>query len=584
MNTFEIVASTVRKAFDKEGLQDSDIILSNTKNIDFGDYQVNGVMGAAKHRKTNPRELAQKVADNLMEDAKSPDSPIEKAEVAGPGFINLRLKDSHFDKAVTKMLGDPHLDVAKTRKDDVIILDYSSPNLAKEMHVGHLRSTIIGDSISRISSFLGAKVVPQNHVGDWGTQFGMLIAYMEEEEKLKGGADSVGKFEIKDLEEFYRNAKKRFDEDEDFANFARERVYALQHGDPKIMELWKKFVDASLVHANDIYERLGVLLKGVPVMGESMYNYDLPLVVDDLLKKGIAEEKDGTVLVYFEDERTQDDKEPLGYIIRKNDGSYLYSTTDLSTIRHAVGELKGNKLWYVVDKRQASHFDHLFAIARKAGYLPENVEALHIPFGTMMGEDGKPFKTRTGGTVKLAELLDEALSRSEELVKSKNPDLPADKIKEIARKVGIGAVKYADLSKNRQSDYVFKWDGMLSFEGNTAPYLQYAYTRVRSLLKKAGDFEKEGGVGLDQTVERELALALIQFEEIVEESFKNTAPHILAGHVYKVAQVFSKFYEACPILNSEEPARSQRLRLALLSSMVAKTGLELLGIEVMEEM
>ena len=572
MNLHQTVAREAEAAFQAAGIGGSAIVLQPAKNADFGDFQINGVMGAAKQAKQNPRELAQKVADALAGNA-----VIESAEVAGPGFINLRLAADFLAKNLQTALSDSRFGVAEAADKKTVVIDYSSPNLAKEMHVGHLRSSIIGDSIARILGFLGHKVIPQNHVGDWGTQFGMLVAYMVAQQQ------DNAEFKLADLEQFYREAKVRFDEDTAFADTAREYVVKLQGGDETVLALWKQFVEISLSHAQNVYDSLGLLLTPDDVAGESKYNDDLQVVVDDLSAKGLAVDDDGAKVVFL-DEFKNKEGEPAAYIVQKSGGGFLYSTTDLACIRDYVGRLQGDRLLYVVDHRQGLHFAQLFATSRKAGYLPENVEAEFIGFGTMMGKDGKPFKTRSGDTVKLVDLLDEAVERATALVQSKNSELSAEEAANIGRTVGIGAVKYADLSKNRTSDYVFDWDSMLSFEGNTAPYLQYAYTRVQSVFRKAGEWDANAQAVLSEPLEKQLALELLKFEDVLQNAADTAYPHYLAAYLYQVATLFSRFYEACPILKAEGVARNSRLQLAKLTGDTLKQGLELLGIETLEVM
>ena len=637
MNLYQTVEREAQAAFAAAGIADSPVVLQPTKNAEHGDFQINGVMGAAKKAKQNPRELAQKVAEVLADNA-----VIESAEVAGPGFINLRLRPEFLAQNIQTALNDARFGVAKTDKPQTVVIDYSSPNLAKEMHVGHLRSSIIGDSISRVLEFMGNTVIRQNHVGDWGTQFGMLVAYLVEQQK-----DNAA-FELADLEQFYRAAKVRFDEDPAFADTAREYVVKLQGGDETVLALWKQFVDISLSHAQAVYDTLGLKLRPEDVAGESTYNNDLQPVVDDLAQKGLAVEDDGAKVVFL-DEFKNKEGEPAAFIVQKQGGGFLYASTDLACLRYRVGTLHADRLLYVVDHRQALHFEQLFTTSRKAGYLPEDVKAEFIGFGTMMGKDGKPFKTRSGDTVKLVDLLDEAINRAEQVVKEKNPKwqltteledglkkissltnsdnlknklkynlenkkleitlendvvyhLPIDKIdkivrgaeeytdtalsdaEKIARVVGIGAVKYADLSKNRTSDYVFDWDAMLSFEGNTAPYLQYAYTRVQSVFRKAGEWDATASTVLTEPLEKQLAAELLKFEDVLQSVADTAYPHYLAAYLYQTATLFSRFYEACPILKAEGATRNSRLQLAKLTGDTLKQGLDLLGIDVLDVM
>ena len=572
MNLSHLLNREAEQAFAAAGIEGAPVVLQPAKNPEFGDFQINGVMGAAKQRKQNPRELAQKVAEAL-----AGNGLIASAEVAGPGFINLRLNPQFLAKQVHAALQSGRLGVAQAAAPQTIVIDYSSPNLAKEMHVGHLRSSIIGDSLNRVHSFLGHRVIAQNHVGDWGTQFGMLVAYLVEQQAQNEH------FELADLEQFYRNAKMRFDEDPAFADTAREYVVKLQSGDEAVLALWRQFVAMSLKHAQNVYNRLGVLLKPEDVRGESSYNADLQPVVDELLASGLAVDDGGTKVVFL-DEFKNKEGDPAAFIIQKQGGGFLYATTDLACIRYRVRELKANHIIYVVDTRQSLHFGQLFAASRKAGWLPENVKAEFIGFGTMMGKDGKPFKTRSGDTVKLVELLDEAVERATALVKEKNPELDNTTAAQIGRSVGIGAVKYADLSKNRTSDYIFDWDNMLSFEGNTAPYLQYAYTRVQSVLKKAGEWSRTEQPVLTEPLECQLAAELLKFEDVLQTVADSSYPHYLAAYLYQVASLFSRFYEACPILKAEGSARNTRLQLAALTGQTLQTGLSLLGIDTLEVM
>lgn len=568
MKLQQTLSNQIEQAFAVAGISGSPIVLQPAKDAKHGDFQINGVMGAAKKAGQNPRELAQKVADELHGKG-----AIASAEVAGPGFINLRLAADF----LAENLNSGSLNIEKTPNPQTVVIDYSSPNLAKEMHVGHLRSSIIGDSLARVLAFLGHNVIRQNHVGDWGTQFGMLVAYFVEQQQ------DNAEFKLADLEQFYRNAKVRFDEDAAFADLAREYVVKLQGGDAAVLALWQQFVEISLQHAEAVYAKLGLKLQRADVAGESSYNDDLQNVIDELTAKGLAVESDGAKVVFL-DEFKNKDGEPAAFIVQKQGGGFLYATTDFACMRYRVGKLGANRLMYVVDTRQDLHFKQLFSASRKAGWLPENVSAEFIGFGTMMGKDGKPFKTRSGDTVKLVDLLDEAVERATALVREKNADLSAEEVAQIGEVVGIGAVKYADLSKNRTSDYVFDWDNMLSFEGNTAPYLQYAYTRVQSVFKKAGEWNVQAALKLEQPLEQQLAVELLKFEDVVASVAETSYPHYLAAYLYQLATLFSRFYEACPILKAQGDVCDSRLKLAKLTAETMKTGLDLLGIDVLEVM
>ncbi|WMP16392.1 arginine--tRNA ligase [Thiothrix lacustris] len=553
-------------------------IVKPSARPEFGDYQANGVMAAAKQLKTNPRELATRLLETLdLSDL------AEKLEVAGPGFINIHLKNEWLSGALRGGR------MQYTPTDQTIVVDYSGPNLAKEMHVGHLRSTIIGDAVVRVLEFQGHKVIRQNHVGDWGTQFGMLIAHMVSLADKNGGVSGVEP-QLADLETFYREAKQRFDAEPDFANAARDYVVKLQSGDAECLQLWQQFIDTSLHHCEAIYARLGVSLTRADVMPESAYNADLANVVSDLQAKGLLVEDQGAQCAFLDEFKNKDGSiTPI--IVQKTGGGYLYATSDLAAVRYRSGTLKADRALYFTDARQALHFQQVFLLARKAGFASEAISLEHMPFGNMLGEDGKPFKTRTGGTVKLVDLLAEAEERAFALVTDKNPELDETERHDIARTVGIGAVKYADLSKNRNSDYIFNWESMLSFEGNTAPYLQYAYARIKSIFRKAGvtpPFEKGGlgGISLHEPAERTLAMKLLQFTEATDSVAKEGLPNHLCTYLYELAGNFMSFYESCPILKDgvAEEVRNSRLQLANLTAQTLQTGLGLLGIGVMERM
>lgn len=558
-------------------------LIAPSKNVSFGDYQANGAMAAGKKMGLNPRELAQRVVEKL-----DLDEVAKKIEVAGPGFINIHLKEAWLGKQLADALNDGHLGVERAQPPQTVVIDYSSPNLAKEMHVGHLRSTIIGDTLARLLEFLGHKVIRQNHVGDWGTQFGMLIAELESH-LLQGEQADLA---LQDLETFYQQAKKHFDADESFAERARNYVVKLQGGDEKVLALWRQFRAVSLHHSEEIYEKLGVSLTAADVRGESAYNDDLAVVVKALKDQGLAQEDQGAQVVFLP-ELADKDGNPSPVIIQKKDGGYLYSTSDLASIRYRANTLLADRVMYFIDARQSLHMQQVFTVAKKAGFAPEKVSLEHHAFGTMMGEDGTPFKTRDGGTVKLASLLDEAVERAEAVVMEKDPALEADERKVVARKVGVGAVKYADLSKTRTHDYIFSWDAMLSFEGNTSPYLQYAYTRIRSIQRKAAEAGTIAGmvgntikIMIQAEQERSLALKCLQFEESLQQVAQDAYPHVLCTYLYDLSALFMAFYESCPILKAEVEVdvRNSRLNLCELVAQTLACGLNLLGIEVMERM
>ena len=547
-------------------------LLNQSNKPEFGDYQANGAMGAAKQLKTNPRELAHKILEQV-----DLEGIAEKTDIAGPGFINITLCNKFLAKALTESSCPTSINPQK------VVIDYSGPNLAKEMHVGHLRSTIIGDAIARILEYQGQEVIRQNHMGDWGTQFGMLIAELE----LQLSQGEQAELALSDLEIFYQQSKKHFDDDPAFADKARANVVKLQSGDNDCLKLWQQFITVSIAHNTEIYKQLNVGLKSEHIKPESAYNKDLNSIVNDLANQQLAVDSDGAKVVFLE-ELADKNGDPSPMIIQKSGGGFLYATTDLAALRYRANQLKADRILYFIDARQSLHMKQVFITGKKAGFAADDISLEHHAFGTMMGKDGKPFKTRTGGTVKLADLLNEAMDRAEQLVRQKNNDLDDQEIKEIARKVGIGAVKYADLCKTRTNDYIFDWDSMLSFEGNTAPYLQYAYTRIRSIFRKAeiniNSFS--ASIDISQPQEKQLVLKLLQFNDIVEQVAADCYPHTLCNYLYELSSLFMSFYEHCPILKPDVPDNiaKSRLQISAHSAAILKQGLDLLGIEVMDRM
>ena len=577
MNIQALLSEKVSQALIAAGAPaDCEPQVRQSAKVQFGDYQANGVMAVAKKLGMAPRQLAERVLSHL-----DLNGIANKVEIAGPGFINIFLDPAFLADNVNLALQSERLGVAKPQPQTIVV-DYSAPNVAKEMHVGHLRSTIIGDASVRTLEFLGHRVIRANHVGDWGTQFGMLIAYLEKQQQ-----ENAGEMALADLEGFYREAKKHYDEDEAFAERARSYVVKLQGGDEYFLQMWRKLVDITMSQNQITYDRLNVTLTRDDVMGESLYNPMLPGIVADLKAKGMAVESEGATVVFL-DEYKNKEGEPMGVIIQKKDGGYLYTTTDIACAKYRYETLHADRVLYYIDSRQHQHLMQAWTIVRKAGYVPESVPLEHHMFGMMLGKDGKPFKTRAGGTVKLADLLDEALERARRLVAEKNPDMPADELEKLANAVGIGAVKYADLSKNRTTDYIFDWDNMLAFEGNTAPYMQYAYTRVLSVFRKAGIDESAlaaAPVVISEDREAQLAARLLQFEETLAVVAREGTPHVMCAYLYDLAGLFSGFYEHCPILSAEsEEARNSRLKLALLTAKTLKLGLDTLGIETVERM
>lgn len=579
MNIKELLSSKTQAAMVALGLPaDTNTAVTISTKVEFGDYQINGAMAAAKLLKTNPRALAEQLVQqlDLAELA-------EKVEIAGPGFINVTLRKDWIAAQLAGASQNPRLTLSANPAPQTIVVDYSAPNLAKEMHVGHLRSTIIGDAVVRCLEFWGDKVIRQNHMGDWGTQFGMLIAHLED--KLAAGID-LEQVALADLEDFYREAKKRFDDEAGFADKSRDYVVKLQSGDVHCQKLWQLFIDTSIKHSDEVYKTLKVTLGHEHIKPESAYNAMLQPIVDSLKQQGLAVESEGALVVFLQ-ELADKEGNPSPFIVQKTGGGFLYATTDLAACQYRSFDLAADRIVIFTDARQALHFKQVELVARKAGLLKDHVAYDHCPFGTMMGEDGKPFKTRTGGTVKLAELLEEAVVRAKAVVEQKSSDLSAEEMAEVARKVGIGAVKFADLSKNRTSDYVFSWDAMLSFEGATAPYLQYAYTRVSGILRKAGiDESFVAPLQLLEEQEKQLAVKLLRLEETLQAVMKDAVPNLLCNYLYELSSQFMSFYEACPILKEgiEPDIKNSRLMLSILVASTLKQGLDLLGIEVMERM
>ncbi|EBN6298974.1 arginine--tRNA ligase [Salmonella enterica] len=577
MNIQALLSEKVSQAMIAAGAPaDCEPQVRQSAKVQFGDYQANGMMAVAKKLGMAPRQLAEQVLTHL-----DLSGIASKVEIAGPGFINIFLEPAFLAEQVQQALASERLGVSQPTRQTIVV-DYSAPNVAKEMHVGHLRSTIIGDAAVRTLEFLGHHVIRANHVGDWGTQFGMLIAWLEKQQQ-----ENAGDMALADLEGFYRDAKKHYDEDEAFAERARNYVVKLQSGDAYFREMWRKLVDITMTQNQITYDRLNVTLTRDDVMGESLYNPMLPGIVADLKAKGLAVESEGATVVFL-DEFKNKEGDPMGVIIQKKDGGYLYTTTDIACAKYRYETLHADRVLYYIDSRQHQHLMQAWTIVRKAGYVPDSVPLEHHMFGMMLGKDGKPFKTRAGGTVKLADLLDEALERARRLVAEKNPDMPADELEKLANAVGIGAVKYADLSKNRTTDYIFNWDNMLAFEGNTAPYMQYAYTRVLSVFRKADIDEQalaSAPVIISEDREAQLAARLLQFEETLTVVAREGTPHVMCAYLYDVAGLFSGFYEHCPILSAENDAvRNSRLKLAQLTAKTLKLGLDTLGIETVERM
>ncbi len=563
-----------------EDYANTDPLLAATNNPKFGDYQANLAMSLAKPLKQNPRAIASQIVEAL-----DVSEFCEAPEIAGPGFINLRLKREFLEGQLQQMQGSDRLGIAPTPNPQRVVVDFSSPNIAKEMHVGHLRSTIIGDAIARVLEFQGHDVLRLNHVGDWGTQFGMLIAYLRD--VYPDALSQADALDIGDLVSFYKKAKTRFDEDPQFQENARHNVVKLQSGDPETRQAWTLLCDQSRREFQKIYDRLDVNLTE---RGESFYNDKLSQVVQDLDECGLLVEDQGAQCVFLEGYQNKDGK-PQPLIIQKSNGGYNYATTDLAALRYRIGEDGATRIIYVVDAGQGTHFAQVFQVAQRAGWLREEVEAVHVPFGLVQGEDGKKLKTRAGETVRLKDLLDEAVNRSrvdlQQRIEAEGRSESPEFIEQVANVVGISSVKYADLSQNRTSNYIFSYDKMLSLQGNTAPYLLYAYVRVQGISRKGNiDFENLGEIELKLSEDAELTLAkhLLSLGEILDELAEELLPNRLCQYLFELSQKFNQFYDKCPVLQVEEPLRTSRLVLCDLSARTLKLGLSLLGIRVLERM
>jgi arginyl-tRNA synthetase len=569
-----VLADRLQAAFDSVS-PGADPVL---RPSDRADFQANGALPLGKQLGRPPREVAEQVV--VAADLEGVCSVVE---VSGPGFINLTLADDFIASQVAGVSADPRLGVATAATPQTVLIDYSSPNVAKEMHVGHLRSTLIGDALTRVLGFQGHTVLRENHIGDWGTPFGMLIEHLLDVD----GAANAESFSVRDLNEFYAAARVQFDSDPEFAERSRGRVVLLQSGDPETMRLWHIFVAESLRHALQVYALLGVLLTEEDTVGESFYNSLLPVVVDELRAKGLLVEDDGALCV-FPEGFTNRQGEPLPLIVRKSDGGYGYPATDLATARDRTGRLGAERLLYVVGAEQSLHLRMVFAVSAMAGYLRDVGDASHVAFGFVLGTDGKKLASRGGNSDRLVDLLSEGVERAATAMKDRDRegDLSAAQQAAVARALGIGAIKYADLSTEPTRDYVFDWDRMLAFEGNTGPYLQYAHARIRSIFRRAETDPPPAGSTprLDEPPERALALHLLRFGEAVEAAADNLSPSKLCAYLFDLATVFTTFYEACRVLVDDEDVRTSRLALCDLTARVLEQGLSLLGMEAPEQM
>jgi arginyl-tRNA synthetase len=570
------VAELLRPTFTHiAGGVDSDPVV---RRSDRADAQVNGSLALAKVLGKTPREVAQMVLD-----AADLSAVCSATEIAGPGFINVTFSNEFLAKELVAAASDTRLGVRNAPEKLKVVVDYSAPNVAKEMHVGHLRSTVIGDALVRMLEFVGHSVVRENHIGDWGTPFGMLIEHLID----LGETEAANELSVGDLDSFYRQARTKFDSNDEFKERARARVVLLQGGDDETLRMWKLLVGESTQYFDKVYRTLGVLLTADDLMGESAYNPLLAQVVDRLRASGLIEISDGAEVV-FPDGFLNRENEPLPLIIRKTDGGYNYATSDLACVIDRVERIGANVVLYVVGSPQAQHLEMVAVVSRKAGWVPESTELTHVAFGNVLGADRKILKSRSGEVVKLDALLTESVERAADAVKEKNAELPAAQQAEVARQIGIGAVKYADLSTDRIKDYVFDWERMLAFEGNTSPYLQYAHARICSIFRRTGvDRAEVRGITptLGHSAERALTVRLLQFDTAVWDTLDKYSPHRLCTYLYELASEFSSFYEHCPILRADsEEQKMSRLALCDFTARVMEQGLALLGIESPEQM
>jgi arginyl-tRNA synthetase len=553
------------------------------RRSDRADYQANGILALAKKAKANPRELATEVVSHIVTG-----DLIKDVEVSGPGFLNITIGDRAIIRNLAARYADgERLGVPPNENAGVTVVDYAQPNVAKEMHVGHLRSAVIGDALRGMLDFTGEKTIGRHHIGDWGTQFGMLIQYLFEHPGELAPADDVdGEQAMSNLNRVYKASRAVFDADEEFKERARKRVVALQSGDKETLELWQQFVDESKVYFYSVFEKLDMEIRDEEIVGESAYNEGMPETARLLEEMGVAVRSEGALVVFFDDIRGKDDQ-PVPLIVQKADGGFGYAASDLTAIRNRVLDLHATTLLYVVDVRQSLHFRMVFETARRAGWLSDDVTAHNMGYGTVLGADGKPFKTRAGETVRLEDLLDEAVQRAAEVVREKARDLTEDEIQERAAQVGIGAVKYADLSTSPSRDYKFDLDQMVSLNGDTSVYLQYAYARIRSILRKAGEVRPAAHPELDlHEAERALGLHLDAFGDTVFEAAAEYAPHKLTAYLYQLASLFTSFYDKCPVIKPAPPREVAENRL-LLCEVTARTlhqGMALLGIRTPERL
>ncbi|CAL4321326.1 Arginine--tRNA ligase [Buchnera aphidicola (Eriosoma lanigerum)] len=546
-------------------------IIRSTKKYN-GDYQVNGIMKIAKTINIEPLMLAEKVISNI-----DLNNVAKKIEIIPPGFINIHLHQEWIEQLIEKINTCSRLGIHKFIKRKKIVIDYSSPNIAKEMHVGHLRSTILGDSMVRIMEFYGHKIIRANHIGDWGTQFGILLAYLDYINK-----DNIKiNINLKKLEKYYQISKKMYSENKLFAILSKKYVVKLQNKEKKTYDLWKKIIKITILENNKIYKMLNTTLRNQDIKGESSYHHMIHNIIIDLKKKNIAIKKNGSLVVLMDHVKNKNN-DTMGVVIQKKDGAILYASTDIACLKYRCNELQVDKIIYYIDNRQKEYLQNICKIVKRAGYTSEKVQIQHHNFGMILSKNNKPFQTRSGNTIKLFDLLTESINRTTKIIKEKNPVLSEEQIINIANKIGIGSIKYADLSKNRVQNYIFDWNQMLTLEGNTVLYIQYTYTRILSIFRKGKEsiFKLPSGIKLTKKIEIKLGIKILQFEEILLQTSETGQPHLICKYLYELSVIYSKFYDTCDILSSKNITLLSRLKLSSLTCRTIKKGLYMLGIKV----
>lgn len=569
---FDQINDAAKDAIEKSYGERFDPILKWSTKEGFGDLQINAAMSLSKKVGSSPREVATNILENL-----DLSNYIDKnCEIADPGFINIHLSNQALSNYIQAFSQDENSGIEKETNPKTIVVDYGGANIAKEMHIGHIRSAVIGDAINRVLGSLGNKIIKQDHLGDWGTQFGMLVEFLSVDGKIPGDLPDLG-----DLDSFYKQAQTKFKSDENFATRARARVALLQSGDADSLRAWKYINDVTMKHILDVYSKLGILLNGQDARGESMYNNMLSDVCDDLEKMGIAEISGGALVIYSDGVLDRDGN-PFGLIIRKSDGGYGYATTDIAALKYCAQIDKADRVVYVIDARQSQHMQMVFDATSRAGWIPNTVP-FHAAFGTILGKDQKPFKTRSGDIVKLIDVIDEAISRARKLIDARENDFGDDEKNNLAKSIGIGALKYGDLSNSRAKNYVFDWDRMISMEGNTAPYLQYANARILSMLSKSSFSNEEIStfkINVESPYERTVVKNISNFGQVLQDICETLEPHKLCTYLFDLAQSFSGMYENCPVLKEEDEAlKKSRLNICLQISRTLSKGLNLLGID-----